>query len=96
VTLFHDARACQQPDSASDEDRLGVAVAEGFKTAQPTSKDGCDAVKREFRVNLKHVLWLARDEVLLGVEAKAAAELGKGSGGHGEADGEGMATEARE
>jgi hypothetical protein len=47
-------------------------------------------------VDAKKALGLARGQVLAGVVAKAPLELGKRGRGHGEADGEGVAAEARE
>ena len=47
-------------------------------------------------MNAQQALGLARGQMLLGVDAQAALELGQVFGGQGEADGEGVAAEARE
>ena len=96
VAVFHDARRREQARAAGDEDRLGVAVAEGFELAQPSGKHGRDAVERQLGVNAQQALGLARGEMLVGVEAQAALELGQRCGGQGKADGEGVAAKARE
>ena len=96
MAIFHDARRREQARVAGDEDGLGIAVAEGLELAQPSGQHGRDAVERQLGVNAQQALGLARGEVLVGVEAQAALELGQRRGGHGKADGEGVAAETRE
>ena len=96
MALFHDAGRRDEPGPAGDEDRLGVAVAERLELAQPSGQHGRDAVERQLGVNAQQVLRLARGQVLFGVEAEAALELGQRIGGQGKADGKGVAAEARE
>jgi len=96
VALFHDARGGDDADAASDEDGLGIAVAEGFELAEPAGEHGSDAVERQLGVNAEETLGRAGGEVFVGVEAQAALEFGERGGGHGEADGEGVTAEAGE
>ncbi len=96
VALFHDARRRKQANAARDEDRLRVAVAERLELAQPAGENGRDVVERQLGVNVEQALGLARGEVFLGTEAEAALEFRQSGGGQGEADGEGVAAEARE
>ena len=96
VARFHDARRGEQARVAGEEERLGIAVAEGLEFAQPSGEDRRDAVERKLGVNAQEALGLARGEVLLGIEAQAALELGQFFGGQREADGEGVAAEASE
>ena len=96
VLRLHDARRGEQARGASDEDGLGVAVAEGLELAQPSGENGRDAVERKLGVNAQETLGLARGEVHVGVVAQAALEVGKFFGGKREADGEGVAAEASE
>ena len=60
VAVFHDARRHEQARGAGDEDRLGIAVAEGFELAQPSGQHGRDAVERQLGVNAQQALGLAR------------------------------------
>jgi hypothetical protein len=96
VPFLHNARLGDKARAEGKKNRLWVAVTERLKTPQPASQDRGDAVERQFGVNLEEVLGLARDEMLLGMKAESAAELGQGGGRHSEADGEGMAAEAGE
>ena len=96
VALFHDARRGEQARAAGNEDGLGVAVAERLKLAQPAGEHRRDAVERQLGVNAEQMLRLAGGQMLFGIEAQAALELGQAVGGHGKADGKGVAAEARE
>ena len=96
VALFHDARRGEQADAAGDKNRLGVAVAEGLELAQPAGQHGSDAVQRQLGMNAQKMLRLAGGQMLFGVEAQAALQLGQAVGGQGKADGEGVAAEAGE
>ena len=96
MTRFHDAGRGEQACIASEEDGLGVAVAEGLELAQPSGEDRRNAVERKLGVNAQEALGLAGGEVFGGIEAQAALELGKRRSGQGKADGEGVAAEAGE
>ena len=71
-------------------------MAEGLEFAQPSGENGSDAVERQLGVNAQEALGLTRGEVRVGVDAQAALELRQRCGGQSEADGEGVAAEARE
>lgn len=45
VALFHEAHGCEETRVACNEDGFRVAVAEGLEFAEPSGKDGCDAVE---------------------------------------------------
>ena len=59
VALLHDAGGCEQAGIAGNKNRLGIAVAEGFKLAQPTGQHWSNAVKGQLGVNVQGVLRLA-------------------------------------
>ena len=96
VTLFHEAGRCDEAHAAGDEDGLGVAVAKWLELAEPTGEDRSDAVEGQLGVNAEDSFGLACGEMLFRIQAQAALELRDGVGGHGESDGEGVATEAGE
>ena len=93
---LHDAWGFEQARVAREEERLGIAVAERLEFLEPSGEHGGDAVERQLGVNAQNALGLARCEMLLGVDAQAALEFGQIFRGKREADGEGVAAEARE
>ena len=64
MAILHDAGRCEQADAARDEDRFGIAVAEGLKLAQPTRKHRGDLMERQLGVDLEHALRFALGEAL--------------------------------
>ncbi len=94
MPLLHDARRSEQARGAGDEDWLGIAVAKRLEFAQPAGENGSDAVEWQLGVNAEKALRLACGEMLRGVEAQAALELGKLFSRKSKADGESVAAES--
>ena len=96
VVLFHPPRRAQQAHPAGDEDRFGVAAAEGLEFPQPAGEHRRDAVQRKLGVDAEQVFGLTAGQVFAGVGAEAAFQLRQFVGGQGETHREGVAAEARE
>ena len=67
-----------QSNIASDKDWLRIAMAEGFELAQPAGENGSDSVERQFCMNAKETLRLARGQTLFGAEIEASLEFRNG------------------
>ena len=94
VAVFHDARRCGD-GAASDEDWLGIAVAQRFQLAQPSGEYRRDLVERQLGMNVQ--MRSGSRAARRSAAQSARRRLSSGSaGGQGEADREGMSTETRE
>ena len=59
MALFHKPRSRKQTHATGNKNRLGIAVAEWLKLAQPAGDHGRDAVQWQFGVNAQPVFALA-------------------------------------
>ena len=96
MPLLHDARRSDNSGATRDKHGLGIAVAKRLKLAKPSGENRRDAIKRELGVDAEQAFRFARGQMFRGMKTQTALEFGQRRGGQRKADGEGMASKARE
>lgn len=96
MAVVEGARRSRKAGIAGEKERFGVAETEGCKLLERAEEIGCDIGEAEFEVAAYFFLSGGEVELSSGQAREGFTELWDVSGGEGEADGMGMATEARE